>query len=83
MNKTICLLLLSMSALAFAAARSSSEEEEDSNTFEKADADHLWPLLFLVAGGTSPMHSAAVLTTVCGVALAVLGIIYHGNTLGI
>ena len=81
MNKTICLLLLSMSALAFAAARSSSEE--DSNTFEKADADHLWPLLFLVAGGTSPMHSVAVLTTVCGVALAVLGIIYHGNTLGI
>lgn len=52
---------------------SASAEEDDGNEFEKADGEHIWPLLFLVAGTQTIHYSNAILLgLVCAGALLVL-----------
>ena len=51
--------------------RASGEEEDDGNEFEKADGEHIWPLLFLVASSPMVQYSSLwLLGAVCaGLAL--------------
>ena len=72
MNMAICLLLLSVFALTIAATQGSSNGE--GNSFEKADNDLCLPLLFLMSGASSPVHSAAALMIVCGASIGCGGL---------
>ena len=50
-----------------------SGEDDDGSEFEKADGEHIWPLLFLVAGSQSIHYSSVLLLgVVCVAAILVL-----------